>query len=350
MITLKIEQPADSDHEDTPGNDPVWDNALPQTEVLPADQSAVLLGVEPLLSGEGLSAQLARFTHLNSELTVVLLGLSREVKNGLNQLNLIRSMIENKKGELKNLHDIEGTIAERDRLIEDSRLEKASFDRMMATQRAEWEAEKARHAREEAEYLENLRLQRQREEEEYRTAFQAKMNEELRIVRENNRKQQELLENHYREREQQLQQRGQEWAQLAAEMEQLISKINRCAQPAESFNTGFNYEALLTGKNTGSDDSFTAFVSSDKSALDKEEERQSIGKPNDLPLPEILVAERTAESVPSEPLFGSNPAKSNKSRRPSLKELLSSHRSRKESPLNLSADSSLGLDAAKIKC
>ncbi len=131
------------------------------------------MNYEPLMRAEKLSGDIERFSNLSSELTQLMLRLSREIQISSEQLHRIRSEVESGKNELKTIRGIEATAAALQRMTEDHRQQKESFERMMASQRALWEEEKVNRAREEKEYLENLRMSREREEEENRQRWAA---------------------------------------------------------------------------------------------------------------------------------------------------------------------------------
>ena len=193
---------------------------------------------EPPPASDELSAKMERFSSLYSEMVQLLPELSQEAQKAMDQLQEIRSEVDRKRMELKALHDIDASAAELDRLIEDHRLQKENLERLMENQRSAYEEEKARHAQEEAEYQETLKIRRQQEEEEYRQmraaevqTAQQKLEEELQAARQETREKQELMEKSFREREQSLQEKELEWRRLIQELEQFMSKLTVRAQP-----------------------------------------------------------------------------------------------------------------------
>jgi hypothetical protein len=207
----------------------------------PRDDSAAGTGnpenPDQLIDAGEISAELARFSRLSSDLTDFLSVLSRKIKGWLDQLGDIQSQIDFKKKELKRLHDIEVSAAALEQLIEDQRLRKESFESFMESERIRCEEEKARRTQEEEQYLVNLRTQRQREEEEHKQKAAAeeqqarqRLEEELGALREENRLQLEAREKHFAQRELILREKELEWTRLVEELEQFMSRLANHAQ------------------------------------------------------------------------------------------------------------------------
>ena len=195
------------------------------------------MNFEPLMRAEKLLGDIERFSNLSSELTQVMLRLSREIKISSEQLNRIRSEVESRKNELKTIRGIEASAAALQRITEDYRQQKESFERIMANQRTLWEEEKGNRAREEKEYLENLRMRREREEEENRQKWaaeklkaQQKLDEELKAIQQESLEKQQALERDCLQRELILKEKELEWVQLIQELEQFMSKLTRRTQ------------------------------------------------------------------------------------------------------------------------
>jgi len=195
------------------------------------------IAMEPLMNPERLSLEIERFSGLSAELSELLSRLRLEILKSAEQLSRIRSVVDAKKGELKTLHDIEASAVALERLIQDQRQQRESFERSMTDQRAMWEEEKAERTRQEEEYLENLRISRERDEEDYRQAWaaeklkaQQKLEEELKVVRQEELQRQQALEKDLLERELTLREKELEWVQLIQELEQFMSKLTRRAQ------------------------------------------------------------------------------------------------------------------------
>jgi hypothetical protein len=191
----------------------------------------------PLMSAEELSRIMERFSGISSELTGILSRLAREVIISAEQLDRVRAAVDSKKKELKTLHGIEATAVALERLVLDHQRQKETLDRALAEQRVVWEEEKANRAQEEREYLENLRIRREREEEEYRQAWaaeklirQQKLEEELRVIQQENLQKQQEMERDYVERELRRKEKELEWVRLIEELEQFMSKLAQRAK------------------------------------------------------------------------------------------------------------------------
>jgi hypothetical protein len=198
-----------------------------------------------LLRAEKLSIEIDRFSSLSSELAAILTLFSQEIKTAAEQLTRIRAAVDLKKKELKDLHGIEASIAALDRLAVEHQEKKEALERLMADQRAQWEAEKARRTREEREYAENLRIRHEREEEEYRQRVageklkaQQKLEEEMRIIQQEGLQKQQAQERDCLQRELILKEKELEWVQLIQELEQFMSKLTRRTQGQSAARLG----------------------------------------------------------------------------------------------------------------
>jgi hypothetical protein len=177
------------------------------------------------------------FSRLGDELTAFLSQLSEKIRSSAEQLKMMEQAVALKSEDLRRLHGIEAAAVELEQLIESQRLQKEQFENAMAGRRSLWDEETARRTRENEEYLEDLKLQRQREEEEYQLQWAAKKSkakqelaEELQAIQMKNRTNQEALEKDFLKRELLLKEKELEWMQLAQELEQFISKLGRRAQ------------------------------------------------------------------------------------------------------------------------
>jgi hypothetical protein len=210
-------------------------STMAETTVSSAD--ADNLNPEPLKELDALLRQMERFSNLSSEMNNLLSDLSREIKLSMDRLHGIRAEVDLKKKELQKLHGIEASATELDRLIEDHRLQRENLANLMENHRKVWEEEKARRTKWEKEYLENLKIQRQRDEEEHRRVWalqqldaKQKLEEELRAVQQKNLEKQESLERDWLERERILKEKELEWDRLMAESERFLSKLAARAQ------------------------------------------------------------------------------------------------------------------------
>jgi len=138
-----------------------------------------------------LSTEIERFSCLSTEMAGFLTRLSEGARKSAEQLSQICSEVDLKKKELKAIYGIEASAEALERLAQDHRQRKESFERLISDQRTLWEAEKAKRVNGEKEYQEKLRMRRQNEEEEYRQKWageklrlQRQLEEELKSIQE----------------------------------------------------------------------------------------------------------------------------------------------------------------------
>ena len=195
------------------------------------------LKLEPLARAEKLASEIERFSGISTELTKLLSRWSREAKSSAEQLGRLVAAVDLKKKELNILNGIQESSAVLERLVQDHRQQKESFERHMEIQRAQWEEEKARRVQEEKQYQEGLQLRRQHDEDEYKQMWaaeklkaQQKLEEELRVIQQESLQKQQALERDCLERELKLREKELEWVQLIQELEQFMSKLSRHTQ------------------------------------------------------------------------------------------------------------------------
>ncbi len=261
MNRAGIEQPG-------PSNKPTSDKDSEGPETIHPDVAPDEMETA-LLRAEKLSIEIERFSGLSSELTSLLAIFSQEIKASAEQLVRISAAVDSKKKELKNLHRIEASVAALDRLAAEHQRQKEALERLMADQRAQWEAEKSRRVREEREYAENIRVRRDRDEEEYRQRWaaeklkaQQKFEEEMRAIQQERLQKQQALERDCLERELALKEKELEWVQLIQELEQFMSKLTRRTQS----QTASRLEPLAAGQQDR-EDSEAADITSLKDML-----------------------------------------------------------------------------------
>jgi hypothetical protein len=203
------------------------------TELNPGEMSP-----DPLEQAKKLSVNIQRFSKLSSEMAELMSLLSQEIDASVEQLNRLHIAVDRKKKELNILEEIETSAAALELRSRDYLQQKENLEKLMENQRTLWEEERTRRMQEEAEYLENLRVQRQREEEEYRVLWTAekqkekqKLEEELRILEQEGLQKQQAREKDCLERESNLKRKELEWTQLIQELEQLMIRLMRRAQP-----------------------------------------------------------------------------------------------------------------------
>lgn len=278
------------------------------------------LKLEPLMRAERLSGDIERFSELGLEMTEVLSRLSKELKISAEQLSRIRSAIDLKKNELKNV--VDGSAAALERLKEEYRGQKEHLDRRIETQRELWAKQETQREQEELEYLENVRARREREEEEYRQMWaaeklkaQQKLDEELRLVQQESLKKQQAMERDCLERELILKQKELEWVQLIQELEQFMTKLARKTQAQAAIRS----EPVL--KEASRQNGL-------KESVPGETEQQIRGEVNqgfdlgNASAPEVTLDERRGMLSDADPLFGSESTDSSESAVSALKEML----------------------------
>jgi hypothetical protein len=208
-------------------------------EVLMADEkSEEPATVEPEFNAEMLSAKAERFSGLSAEIAKILSELFNDLKISLDTLHAVQSAVDLKKNELKMLHDLDVSAVSLKQLIEDHRVQTENLECLIRSRRARWEEEKARLDREEKEYRDILKIQRQREEEEYRSMWaeeqldaQKRLEEDLESVRQNCHRMQETMEKTWLEREQIIRGKELECSRLIHEIERFMLKLSMHAKP-----------------------------------------------------------------------------------------------------------------------
>ena len=188
-----------------------------------------------------LSTEIERFSCLSTEMAGFLTRLSEGARKSAEQLSQICSEVDLKKKELKAIYGIEASAEALERLAQDHRQRKESFERLISDQRTLWEAEKAKRVNEEKEYQEKLRIRRQNEDEEYRQKWageklklQRQLEEELKSIQEEGLKRRQALEKECLDRERILKQKEMEWVQLVQELDQFMAKLTTRAQAQTS--------------------------------------------------------------------------------------------------------------------
>jgi hypothetical protein len=194
------------------------------------------------MEADGLLAKAEEFSILSASIAKILSDISMEMKKALEQFHTIQSVIELKKKELTLLHDVDVSAVSLQQLIEDHQLQRENLELLMNSRRASWEEEKARLDREEKEYQDNLKNQRQREEEEYRRIWaseqlkaQQSIEEDLIAAKQTCQQMQETMERDYLEREHILGEREMECSRIIQELEQFTRKLGTHAKSQNPF-------------------------------------------------------------------------------------------------------------------
>jgi len=98
---------------------------------------------------EGLSAEIARFSHLVSEMKDCLSSIISKTKDAVDSFGEIQNSVERKKRELRELHAIEASAASLKELEEAHRIRKEEFAASMEDRRRRWAEEEDLRRREE---------------------------------------------------------------------------------------------------------------------------------------------------------------------------------------------------------
>jgi hypothetical protein len=202
--------------------------------------------IEPLVRLDNLSLNVEHFSKLSLDLTSVLTQLSQCVQAAVEQLDSIRNAVEAKKKELKNLHGIEATAVTLERMALDYQRQKELLERTIVDHRAIWEEEKSARAKEEEEYQSTVRIRREKDEEAFKQQWaterhlaQRRLEDELKLMQEENLERQRALERSFLERELKLKEKELEWMKLVQELEQFLSRLTRRMQVQSNTATEF---------------------------------------------------------------------------------------------------------------
>jgi DNA repair exonuclease SbcCD ATPase subunit len=256
MIGVSGEKPeifeAESGTESVPEFNP---GSKPKTVIL-SMQEAASRKVEMLpTDADVLEISIKRFADLAKEMLGVISELSRSVQESGNQLNKIDAQIEQKKKELANLHAIDAAVVSIQQLEEAQQAQKHQLERLIADQHSLWEEEKERIVQEEREFMEDLKAQRQREEDAYRRAkdsehleIQRKFKQELQAISQKARERQDAREGELRQREQALLEKERESALLVQALEEFLSQMEMRLNPERSLSTDLQYNRAFLNR------------------------------------------------------------------------------------------------------
>jgi hypothetical protein len=214
---------------------PLQDSEISKSYEQPAMKPETATGdpvPQPFTGAEKLLLGMDRFSGLSSEMIALLSSLYQEINKSAEELHAARSAVELERKEIESLREAEISAIALQQQIEEIKQQKESLEGLIIVQRNEWEAEKARRAREEKEYYENRQTLREREDEEYKRAWTAErlkaqqsLEEELNAVRQRSLEAQEAAERNFFNRDLVLKKKEQEWGQLIQELEQFLSKL-----------------------------------------------------------------------------------------------------------------------------
>ncbi len=198
---------------------------------------------------EELAVELNRFSQIGSDFAQLFKDLLQKAKAEIELLKKVRSDTDLKTKELQRIHKIEVAAINLEQLLEDYQEQKERFETIMSGQRKLWEEEKAQRVRENEKYLEDLRIQRQQEEEEYqrlraleKIKVEKELEEEMRSMRQRNSEKQEVLEKEWLEREQTLKENEAELARLVKELEGFVAKLAKRTESQVLGTTGLEAE------------------------------------------------------------------------------------------------------------
>jgi hypothetical protein len=228
-----------------PDEKPEFFQNEPRTEAVPefsscSDPMAAIMPfqeanrrVEPAsAAAAAIQLSMDRFANLSKEMGSMLSELSQCVHESENQLKRINSEIELKKKELLALYDIDAAAISLKQLAEEQRVQKEHLERLIYDQQSLWEEEKERIALDESEFLEDLRIQRRREEEDFRQArdfeqleIHRKFEQELQTVRQKAIARQEEKDNELLQREEALIEKERESALLIQALDGFLSQL-----------------------------------------------------------------------------------------------------------------------------
>jgi hypothetical protein len=186
----------------------------------------------PIYTTNSWDGTLERFLGLSSEMVSLLENLSQDINRSAQELRDIRAAVDAGKKELAALRESEREASVLKPQLEDLRMQKESLENLIADQRNAWEKEKTKQDLEEREHEENLKILRQREEDEYRRMreneqMQARriFEEELEAMRQKNAETRTAEERDILARESTLKKKEQELSRLIQELEKFFSGL-----------------------------------------------------------------------------------------------------------------------------
>jgi hypothetical protein len=201
------------------------------TEIMPRQEASRRAEVQAT-DADAIEFSIDRFAELSNEMMNIISELSRNVHESENRLKTINSEIDLKKKELITLHAIDAAAVSIKQLEEAQRAQKAQQERLISEQRCLWEEEKSRITQEELGFLENLKVKRRQEEEEYRRVrdfeqleMHRKFKQELQTVWQKVKARQQEKENELIQREQSLIEKERESALLIQGLDGFLSQL-----------------------------------------------------------------------------------------------------------------------------
>jgi colicin import membrane protein len=190
--------------------------------------------IRQAVEGMSVDGVVQKISGMGLEISKSLSELSAKLVAEVERLTTIREAVALEQRELERLHKIDIVAASLDNMLQDYRLEKEKLDTEITSCRAAWEEEELTRARDQKEFEDNLKKQRQRETEEYeykktleRKKAQDKYDEEIRLLEKKDKEKQENLEKSWQQREAALKERETEWAQLKKEADEFPARLKK---------------------------------------------------------------------------------------------------------------------------
>jgi hypothetical protein len=232
-----------------------------------SEETARLREAETRQSVAGISVDgvVQKISGLGLEISKALAELSGKIVAEVERLNAVREAVALEAAELTRLHKIDTAATALDQLIQDNRAQKESLETEISAQRAAWAEEERERLREQKEYDEALKKQRQREAEDFeykkvleRKKAQDKYDEEVRLQEKKNKEKQETLEKSWQQREATLKEREEELARLKLEVDAFPARLKKevdtaAAAAAKSAELKFDQQMLLHKKDAEGD-------------------------------------------------------------------------------------------------
>jgi hypothetical protein len=224
MNDAETSQPGPAGENDR--GEPIGDPENSRTDAGSMDPSGNSAGSDEL------DEEIARFSRLSAEMKDCLSGIIRKTKDAVVALEEIQNSVEQKKGELKEVHAIEACAASLKALEEEYRIQKEEFAASMQDRRRQWTEEENLRRKEEEAYMEDLQRRRQQQQQEFerkmveeRSLLRNKMEDELREILQEARDRQRVFEEELQKRERALGNREQECGRLIQELESLMKRL-----------------------------------------------------------------------------------------------------------------------------
>lgn len=199
---------------------------------------------------------------LGLDVSRVLSDLSEKLVKETQTLQNLRESVGLESKELSRLHKIDVVATSLDQLVENYRVQKERLESEMSAQQMEWQQKREAWAREQKEFEDGLKKQRQREKEEYeyqklldRKKEEDEYGAKIRQQERSNKEKQEQVEKSWKERELNLKEREEELVRLRKEVsefpDRLKQEIDRqAAELKKNLETERQQQILLLKKDS----------------------------------------------------------------------------------------------------